>query len=85
MTSPGVSFIASLPLGGCSGTPSIGVFGAFFPDWLFCTAAGVVGTLSVHRVVSKRHQLGVLNPLALSYPMLTTLLAVLTRLLFFPR
>jgi hypothetical protein len=85
MKRPGVLFIASLPLGGCSGAPSIWVFGAFFPDWLFCIAAGVVGTLIVHRVASKRHQVGVLNPLALSYPMLTTLLAVLTRLLFFPR
>ncbi|AUT75850.1 hypothetical protein C2L64_47060 [Paraburkholderia hospita] len=52
---------------------------------MFCIAAGVVGTFIVHRVVSKRHQLGVLNPLALSYPMLTILFAVLTWLLFFPR
>jgi hypothetical protein len=85
MKTPGVSFIACLPLAGCSGSPSIGVLGAFFPDWLFCIAARVVGTLIVHKVLSKRHELGVLNPLALSYPMLTTLLAVLTWLLFFPR
>jgi hypothetical protein len=85
MKRSGVSFIASLPLGGCSGTPSIEVFGAFFPAWLFCIAAGVIGTFIVHKLLSERHALGVLNPLALSYPMLMTLLAALTWLLFFRR
>ncbi len=85
MKRSGVSLIACLPLVGCSESPSIAVFGAFFPDWLFCIAAGIVGTVIVHLILGKRHQLGILNPLALSYPMLTTALAVLTWLLFFPR
>lgn len=81
----GVSFVASLSVAGCSHSPSIGVLGAFFPDWLFCIAAGVLATVLVHGLLNKLHLPGLLNPVALSYPMLTTLLALLAWLLFFPR
>ena len=37
MKRPGVSFIASLPLGGCSGTPSTGVFGVPHVRVSFCS------------------------------------------------
>jgi hypothetical protein len=34
----------SLILGGCSrsGAPSLVLFGAFFPDWMFCALLGIV-------------------------------------------
>jgi YtcA family len=35
--------ILSLILGGCSGgAPSFVLFGAFFPDWMFCALLGIV-------------------------------------------
>jgi hypothetical protein len=34
--------ILSLTLGGCSsGAPSFVLFGAFFPDWMFCALLGI--------------------------------------------
>ncbi len=35
--------ILSLTLGGCSsGAPSFVLFGAFFPDWMFCALLGIL-------------------------------------------
>jgi YtcA-like protein len=35
--------LLSLTLGGCSriGAPSFVIFGAFFPDWMFCALLGI--------------------------------------------
>jgi YtcA family len=85
MKRPGVWFIACLLLGGCHASPSIAVLGAFFPDWQFCIAAAIVATAIVHVVLNRRHRLGLLDPLALSYPALTTLFSLLAWLLFFSR
>jgi hypothetical protein len=85
MKRPGVWFIVCLLLGGCSVSPSLAVFGAYFPDWLFCIAAAVVATTVVHLILNRGHRLGLLNPLALSYPALTTVFALLAWLLFFSR
>ena len=40
------------PLGGCTAptSPAVPLFGAYFPSWLLCAAAGVVGAV-VGRVV----------------------------------
>lgn len=37
----------ALPLG-FAVSPSIGVFGAFFPDWLFCGIGAILLTILVH-------------------------------------
>jgi hypothetical protein len=36
-----------LILGGCSrgGAPSLVLFGAFFPDWMFCALLGIVAAI----------------------------------------
>ncbi|QIB36367.1 hypothetical protein G3A50_18970 [Ancylobacter pratisalsi] len=36
-------------LGGCTrhASPSLPLFGAYFPFWLFCAAAGVIGALAI--------------------------------------
>jgi hypothetical protein len=35
-------------LGGCTvqGAPSLILFGAYFPDWMFCAVIGIVGALA---------------------------------------
>lgn len=42
----GILFAPTLPLilSGCSrsGAPSLVLFGAFFPDWMFCALLGIV-------------------------------------------
>ena len=86
MTSRGyLSFVACAWLAGCSRAPSIVVFGASFPDWLFCISGGVIATSLVHIVLGRRGNLRWLAPQALTYPVLTTLLALLAWLLFFAR
>jgi hypothetical protein len=60
----------------CSGSPSVGVLGAYFPDWLFCVVGGTVLTAIVH-VLSYRHgRGGWLTPPALVYPTLTVLFSI---------
>lgn len=82
-----VSITASLLLEGCAAAPSVAVFGAAFPDWLFCIVGGVLGTAIVHVVLGKRGKRGkraLLAPLAISYPALAAALAMAFWLLFFP-
>ncbi|MCP3725137.1 YtcA family lipoprotein [Paraburkholderia sp. CNPSo 3272] len=74
---------ASLSLGGCAISPSLPLFGAAFPDWLFCIAGGVVATVIVHRVLGRRGLRGALSPLAVTYPALTAIFATAAWLIFF--
>ncbi|RQR52650.1 hypothetical protein DIE18_31475 [Burkholderia sp. Bp9125] len=72
-------------LGGCTLAPSIPLFGAAFPDWLFCIGAGVAGTILVHLALSRRGADMALAPVAISYPALSALLAMAAWLVFFSR
>ncbi|MGF6446549.1 YtcA family lipoprotein [Paraburkholderia youngii] len=72
-----------LLLGGCTFAPSIPVFGAAFPDWLFCIVGGVAGTVIVHVALGRRGARGVLEPVAVSYPALCALFAMAAWLIFF--
>jgi hypothetical protein len=75
--------VAVLLLSGCAFAPSVNLFGAAFPDWLFCLVGAILGTVVVHVVLSKRGSIALLHPLSLSYLSLTTLLALLFWLVFF--
>ena len=43
---------AALFLGGCSGSaaPLVPIAGAYFPSWLICVAAGVIGAVLVRLI-----------------------------------
>lgn len=69
---------------GCSVSPSLPVFGASFPDWLFCIAGGVIATIIVHLLLKPRNRVVHLKPLALSYPGLTAIFSVAIWLIVFP-
>ena len=77
--------VASLLLGGCAFAPSIPLFGAAFPDWLFCIVGGVAGTVVVHLALGRRGARRALEPHAISYPVLSALIAMAVWLLFFSR
>lgn len=79
-----ISLAASLFLEGCAPAPSVAVFGAGFPDWLFCIVGGIAATSIVHVVLGKVGKRGILVPLAISYPALSALFAMAFWLLFFP-
>lgn len=72
-------------LAGCTRAPSLVVFGASFPDWLFCVSGGVIATVVVHLLRGDRKRLRWLDPVALSYPLLTALFSLLAWVMFFPR
>ncbi|MEJ0004131.1 MAG: YtcA family lipoprotein [Pararobbsia sp.] len=79
----GIAALSSLPLAGCAQSPSVGVLGAYFPDWLFCIVAGVVLTVAVYLVLARLPADRRLGPAAVVYPTLVTLLALLAWLIFF--
>lgn len=63
-------------LNGCTLAPSVNVLGAYFPGWLFCVVAGVSLTVVVHVIQSKLNLGPWLAPVALTYPVLTTLFSL---------
>jgi YtcA family len=74
---------ASSLLTGCTLAPSINVLGAYFPGWLFCIVAGVSLTVVIHVILSKGNLGPWLTPVALTYPVLTTLFSLAVWLIFF--
>ncbi|WP_133894754.1 YtcA family lipoprotein [Paraburkholderia sp.] len=71
-----LSLLMCALLTACSGSPSVGILGAYFPDWLFCVIGGTVLTAVVH-VLSYRHGYGSwLTPPAIVYPALTVLFSI---------
>ena len=79
----GLAVAASSLLSGCRLAPSVNVLGAYFPGWLFCVVAGVSLTVVVHVIQSKLNLVPWLAPLALTYPVLTTLFSLGAWLIFF--
>ncbi|CAM2168307.1 conserved membrane hypothetical protein [Paraburkholderia sacchari] len=77
--------LATVLLGGCAFAPSIPLFGAAFPDWLFCIVGGITGTVLVHLALSRRGAGSALAPIAISYPALSGLLSMAAWLTFFHR
>ncbi|WGL92265.1 YtcA family lipoprotein [Serratia marcescens] len=76
--------LTALLLTGCSPAPSMVVFGASFPDWLFCLCGGVAGMVAIHLLLRIPEKRAWLAPQLLTYPALTALIAMLTWLLVFP-
>ncbi|QUJ70447.1 hypothetical protein KDD30_20355 (plasmid) [Photobacterium sp. GJ3] len=74
-----VSFIA-----GCTPAPSIVMFGASFPDWLLCSAAGILITCLLHVLLSNNRAKLLLKPVAIVYPCITAISSMLVWLLLFP-
>ena len=64
------------PLAACSDAPSVGVLGAYFPDWLFCIAGGVLLVACVHVLLSRSGRGAWLAPPAIVYPALTVLFSI---------
>lgn len=79
----GVALIAATLTSGCVNAPSIGVLGAYFPDWLFCIVAGVVLTVIIHLILKRSQTNQLIGPAAVVYPTLVTFLALAIWLMFF--
>jgi len=83
MKKPCLTIVAISLLAGCTFAPSIDVLGAYFPDWLFCIVAGVSLTVLIHVVWGKTKLGQWITPVALTYPVLTTLFSLAVWLIFF--
>jgi hypothetical protein len=79
----GAVMITALFTSGCSGSPSISVLGAYFPDWLFCIAAGVLLTLILYLTLKRLRADHLMWPSALVYPTLVTFLSFAVWLMLF--
>ena len=67
----------------CSDAPSVGVLGAYFPDWLFCIVAGVVLTIVIHLIASRLRASHLIGPAAVVYPTLVAFLSLVVWLVLF--
>ncbi|SIT41626.1 conserved membrane hypothetical protein [Paraburkholderia piptadeniae] len=79
----GVAVIATVLMSGCVNSPSIGVLGAYFPDWLFCIVAGVALTVVIYLILKRLQVDDLLGPSAVVYPTLVTFLSLAVWLLLF--
>lgn len=79
----GAAAIAAVPMSGCANSPSIGVLGAYFPDWLFCIVAGVVLTVVIYLILKRLQADNLMGPSAVVYPTLVAFLALAVWLMFF--
>ncbi|WOD14552.1 YtcA family lipoprotein [Paraburkholderia kirstenboschensis] len=75
--------IAVVLVSGCASSPSIGVLGAYFPDWLFCIVAGVVLTVVVYVILKRLQADRLMGPGALVYPTLVAFFALAVWLVLF--
>jgi hypothetical protein len=77
------SIVAFAPLPGCATAPSIPLFGAGFPAWLFCIAAGTAASVGVYLITGKLGLRSWLAPSAVSYPAIAALVAMVMWLILF--
>ena len=68
---------------GCASSPSIGVLGAYFPDWLFCIVGGVALTVVIYLILKRLQVDHLLGPSAVVYPTLVAFLALAVWLTLF--
>ena len=68
---------------GCASSPSIGVLGAYFPDWLFCIVGGVALTVIIYLILKRLQVDHLLGPSAVVYPTLVAFLALAVWLTLF--
>jgi hypothetical protein len=70
-------------LGGCRAVPSINFLGSFFPGWMLCMIAGVVGALLLRQIFLRAGLDAGFRPRPLVYLCLGSLITLLLWLPFF--
>jgi hypothetical protein len=41
-----------LPVGACSYSPTMDMFGSYFPAWMLCAAIGIVTTIIIRQILA---------------------------------
>jgi hypothetical protein len=75
-----ITVLATLPLAGCSATPTLYMFGSYFPAWMLCGALGVAASLTARAAFIATgfaegvpHQLLVCSAIGLSFALVVWL------------
>jgi len=51
-TSPALWWTAiTLPVAGCSHSPSLDLLGSYFPAWMLCAVAGIVASIVIRQIL----------------------------------
>lgn len=79
----GFSLAAPLVLVGCSHAPEYGIFGSFFPVWIFCSAGGLVLMAGARALVVRTAIAEHLAAPVLFYISMATFFACMLWLLFY--
>lgn len=79
----GVPVAVTTLTAGCTHAPSANVLGVYFPDWLFCIAAGVAFAVVVYLILEHKRHGDRLGPSALLYPALVAFFSLVAWLIFF--
>ncbi len=80
----GISALSLPAISGCARAPSIDVLGAYFPDWIFCIAGGILIVTFLRMIMPKGYGLEEFGLGSLvSYLALVSIFAVLGWLLIF--
>jgi uncharacterized membrane protein YeaQ/YmgE (transglycosylase-associated protein family) len=59
---------ALIMLAGCQRVPSVNVAGSYFPDWIFCSLAGIIGAALSHVLFVRLKMEAEVQPGVLIYP-----------------
>jgi hypothetical protein len=68
---------------GCQRAPSFSIVGSYFPDWIFCSLAGIALAALAHGMFVRLKIEREIQPLVLVYPCIALSCAVTLWLLFF--
>ena len=80
---PTLAFCPVAVLTGCQGAPSFSLAGSYFPDWIFCSFAGILGAALAHGLFVRLRMEREVQPQVLIYPCIALSCAVTLWLLFF--
>jgi hypothetical protein len=81
--SAGLASTLVLALTGCARSPSFNVLGSYFPGWIACMVAGILGTALVRLVLNRLQWEQKLPALPLFYFSIALLIACLIWLIAF--
>lgn len=73
-----------LAMSGCQRSPSIDIFGSFFPVWFFCMLGGLLITFVIRYFLRRLRLDQEMGPLVIIYPCMTALFSFILWLVFFP-
>jgi len=78
-----LAMLPLLTLTGCEDAPSFNVAGSFFPDWIFCSLAGIALAIVSYRLLARLKMESYVQPAVLIYPSIALSCSVTLWLLFF--